>query len=106
MGKEKYLLNEELKYLINALAPTSTLMIYQHLSRDRNRHEDMVEKKLNQVNACCHDTFICAYREDDLAFIFISKEERIHKRVFNVLNKYHSRSDKKFKSIRGKGQRG
>jgi hypothetical protein len=99
MGREKYLLNDELKYLISALAPTSTIMIYQHLSRNKKHHEDMVKKKLNQVNACCRDIFTCAYREDDLAFIFISKKEKIHKRVFSVLNKYHSRSDKKFKSI-------
>ena len=98
-GIEKYLLNDELKDLVNALAPTSALMIYQQLLYNKNLREEMVKKKLEQVYACCRDAFICAYREDDLAFIFISKEEKIHKSVFNVLKKYHSRSDKEFKSV-------
>lgn len=98
-GIEKYLLNDELKDLVNALAPTSALMIYQHLVPDKKRHIEMVDKKLKQASVSDSGVFVCAYREDDLAFIFMLKGEDVYKEIFSLLSKYHSDSTQKFKSI-------
>ena len=99
-GIERYLLNDELKDLVNALSPTSALMIYQHLELNKKRHIEMVDKKLEQVRISGSGVFVCAYREDDLAFIFLFKGEDIYEETYSLLNKYHSESTQKFKSIR------
>lgn len=97
-GPEKYLRNDELKYLLNSLDKTSAIMIYQQLQRNSNLRAQMLKKKLNQISKkCCSDIFLCAYTEDDLAFIFVSKQENIHIKLANVLNKYYTESDNRFR---------
>jgi len=90
-GRDKYLLNAELGKLIEALPDSSCLVIYQHLQRNKKRHELDVEKKLNQVRAVEASLYIGAYREDDLVFIFISKKNNVHEEVFAALTKYHKK---------------
>ncbi len=69
MGREKYILNGELRDLYNVLDDSSVLMIYQHLSYDKHKHEDDVNKKINQAIKASECPYVMAYREDDLAFL-------------------------------------
>ncbi|MDI6817353.1 MAG: hypothetical protein QME41_09245 [Actinomycetota bacterium] len=73
MGREKYILNGELAMLTQALDSTSVLMIYQHLPNNKHIHEVSVHKKLKQAIVASGCSWVLAYREDDLAFIFIAK---------------------------------
>lgn len=98
MGREKYILNRELQFLISKIDPSSVLMLYQHLPNNKHLHEKSVAKKLQQVRSANESAFACAYREDDLAFLFVSKKENIHKQIQTMLKKYHANSNNKYKS--------
>ncbi len=99
MGREKYILNEEIKFLYNHLASSSVLMVYQHLPKNKNIHHEAVRKKLSQLQSASGGTFVCAYREDDLAFLFIAKDQRLFNELRNILNDYHDKSQHKLKSL-------
>jgi hypothetical protein len=87
-GREKYILNNELKTLFGWLDPESILMIYQHLPRDRSRCFDATQKKLLQARSVCNTELACAYREYDLAFVFVAKSKEIFKQLLDLLDKY------------------
>lgn len=99
MGKQKYLLNDELEKLIRFLAPTSALMVYQHLPYNKHMHERTVESKLSRMRAFSMRPFVCGYREDDLSFIFISKTKELYKDIVGVLNDYYSKSTERYRSV-------
>ena len=99
MGCEKYILNRELSYLIETMADSSVLMIYQHLTRDKTKQSSAVTKKIAQVHTVSSSAFACAYREGDLAFLFVSKKNSLHKKIAGVLRRYHAKSGHKFKSV-------
>lgn len=101
MGPEKYILDGELAGLIAALTPSSVLMIYQHLPNNKHIHAQSVEKKLAQVHGVDAGVFACAYREDDLAFLFISKRQPLHDEMRGVLAGYLDRSTHPYKSVHG-----
>ena len=98
-GREKYLLNDELKFLINGIDPSSVLMVYQHLPNNKHMHMKSVGKKLEQVRSANPTAYTCAYREDDLAFLFISKEKELHEEIQDLLANYHANSNCKYKSL-------
>lgn len=100
-GREKYILNTELNDLIEALSGSSVMMIYQHLQRNKTRHYLDVEKKIGQVKSINAFVFVSAYREDDLAFIFIAKTPETHNDIFCVLRQYHAKSTHKYRSVHG-----
>jgi len=87
-GSEKYILDDELKTLFDWLNHESVLMIYQHLQRNSKMHLVATQKKLLQAKSACESEFACAYRENDLAFIFLTKSKRIFKDLQDVLDKY------------------
>jgi len=94
----KYILDKELGNLIESLHPTSALLVYQHLPRNMHWHATTVDKKI----ACTKECFglhVSAYREGDLAFIAMTKSERVRKEVDGVFADYHQRSDHRFKSL-------
>lgn len=99
MGREKYILNYELQFLISEVHKSSALMLYQHLPNNKHLHEESVTKKLQQVHSADKSAFACAYREDDLAFLFVSKNKELHKKIQTILNKYHASSNNKYKSL-------
>jgi hypothetical protein len=99
MGREKYILNGEIKGLVQALDSTSVLMIYQHLQRNRHKHEDSVQKKLHQANKASGSSLVLAYREDDLAFIFITKSNKIFEKMREGLDSYYKISGHAYKSM-------
>jgi hypothetical protein len=98
-GAAKYILDDELKELFDWVNPASILMIYQHLPRDKRKHLCSSRKKLLQVQSVCKTNFTCAYREDDLAFIFVAKSEKMLKQLLFFLNNYHEKSANTRKSI-------
>jgi hypothetical protein len=49
MGREKYVLNGEFRYLHNVLDSSSVLMLYQHLPNNKHKHEEAVNKKISQA---------------------------------------------------------
>jgi len=98
-GREKYVLNNELDILISELDPSSVLMLYQHLPRNIDQHHPGTEKKLRQAKTRRGVLHACAYREDDLAFLFIAKQPDLHSEIKQLLMAYHSNSGHKFKSI-------
>jgi len=101
-GREKYLINNELSQLVDRMDNTSVLMIYQHLSRNRNDHDAGVQKKMAQViKAAPEDVLVCAYRENDLSFLFVMKMHEQYQEVFRILNSYHEKSTTAYKSIYG-----
>jgi hypothetical protein len=99
MGPEKYILNGELRELFMQLDPESLLMIYQHLPNNEHIRIEAVQKKLKQVQSVCYGALTCAYREADLAFIFVTKSQEIFKQLGHLLNKYNKKSNHKYKTI-------
>lgn len=98
-GAEKYLLNTELELLLTGLHTTSVLMVYQHLTRDKNKQQEGVNKKLAQVRKAYPSIYACAHREGDLAFLFLAKSKRLIDEVFHVLDSYHERCTHHYKSL-------
>ena len=101
MGPEKYILDGELGALIETIPSSSVLMIYQHLPNNKHIHVQSVEKKLTQVRRVNSAACVCAYREDDLAFLFVSKGQDLHQEVRSVLRGYHDGSSHPLKSLHG-----
>jgi hypothetical protein len=99
MGREKYILNCELSKLVKHLADTSVLMIYQHLPKNKDIHEKSVLKKLNQAIHATSCKLVLAYREDDLAFVFIMKDDATYITLSNLLVSYYENSGHVYKSI-------
>ncbi len=90
IGRDKYLLNEELSRLLESMNDSSVLMIYQHLPRNRHHHEKNVLKKMEQARTCHSGSHLCTYRENDLAFLFIAKKKKLYERLFQALKTYLS----------------
>lgn len=99
MGREKYILDPELRFLIDQIAPSSVLMIYQHLPKNKHIHAESVERKLAQVRGIHPTVHTCAYREDDLAFIFVSRHLSRHHEILGLLTPCYARSLHKYKSL-------
>ncbi len=99
MGREKYILNNELEFLISEIDPSSVLMLYQHLPRNKDQHHSGTENKLRQVRTRKGPVHACAYREEDLAFIFISKQPALHSEIKRLIASYHANSGHKWKSV-------
>ena len=102
MGREKYILNSELKFLIDELDCSSVLMLYQHLPNDKNNHKTATERKLEQVRSVDRKVYTCAYREDDLAFLFVLKEKWLYEEIRSILERYHVKGICKYKSLHEK----
>ena len=100
MGVEKYLLDDELNQLFAWLSPASVLMTYQHLPRDRKRHIPSIDEKLKQVQSVCRNGFACAYREEDLAFLFVTGSRELFQRLFVHLGRYYDESANSHKALR------
>jgi hypothetical protein len=99
MGRDKYILNKELENINRLLDISSILMIYQHLPNNKHIHEESVYKKINQAIEVSGTPFVIAYREDDLAFLFIAKDEALFLKLSNLLEGYHINSGHVYKSI-------
>ncbi|MEI9477823.1 MAG: hypothetical protein WCO26_14775 [Deltaproteobacteria bacterium] len=84
----KYILNDELKTLFGWLNPESILMIYQHLQWNAHKHICDTQKKLDQARSVCNTKLACAYREYDLAFLFVAKSKEIFTQLQDLLDKY------------------
>jgi hypothetical protein len=97
MGPEKYLLDDELSEMYKWLHPESIIMVYQHLPKDKRRHSEAVHSKVTQARSVCCGAFICAYREDDLAFVFLAKTAQRAARLHDVLSRYDESSSHKYK---------
>ena len=75
-------------------------MVYQHLPNNKHKHIDAVKEKLNQVKKIGNGkVYTFAYREDDLAFIFISKTKEVHEEIIGILKNYYKNSHHKYKSL-------
>ena len=99
MGTDKYILNAELKKLGQSLASSSVLMIYQHLPNNKHIHEEYVNKKIKQAIEASGCPLVLAYREDDLAFLFVVKNEALFSELCSQLEDYHGNSGHVYKSI-------
>lgn len=99
MGREKYILNDELKKLSQSLDDSSVLMIYQHLPNNKHIHEECVCKKIKQAVEASDCSLVLAYREDDLAFLFIVKSEVLFSKLSDQLENYHRNSGHVYKSM-------
>ena len=99
MGAEKYILNGEFRFLCNALDDSSVLMVYQHLPNNKHQHEVAVSKKINQAIKASGCPFVMAYREDDLAFLFVVKNESAYLSLCETINLYFVNSGHKYKTI-------
>ena len=85
--------------MFKSLHPESAMMVYQHLPNDKRVHSEATRKKLNQAQLVCCGAMTCAYREDDLAFVFIAKSAQLFKSVEDFLLMYHEKSKEKYKEI-------
>jgi len=74
-------------------------MVYQHLPRNKKEHTKATQKKLKQAHSVCGGSFIVAYREDDLAFVFVAKATETFRCLQQFLSVYHQRSKNKYKEI-------
>jgi hypothetical protein len=99
MGPEKYILNRELEDMFRNLHTESAMMVYQHLPNDKWVHSEATRKKLKQVKSVCLEAMTCAYREDDLAFVFIAKSVHLFRKLEHFLSMYNAKSKDKYKEI-------
>jgi hypothetical protein len=99
MGREKYILNNEIKKLSELLDEFSVLMIYQHLPNNKHIHKESVNNKIKQASEASGCSLVLAYREDDLAFLFIAKSKATFSELRAQLECYHESSDHQYKSI-------
>jgi hypothetical protein len=99
MGPEKYILNDELHDIFRKLDPESLLMIYQHLPNNKHNHISATMNKLEQVHSVCSNALTCAYREDDLAFVFVATSKKLFMDLLVFLKKYHENSKHQYKTI-------
>jgi hypothetical protein len=97
--REKYILNGEISLLHNHLDPSSILMIYQHLQNNKRLHESDVIRKLEQLKASHENARVCGYREDDLVFLFLSKDENVFRPLCDTLRDYCLKSGHERKSL-------
>ncbi len=93
------MLNGETAFLYQMLDESSILMIYQHLPNNKHIHKEAVEKKIAQASSSTGSNLICSYREDDLAFIFVVKNNRIFDSLLKLIKEYYTGSGHRFKSI-------
>jgi hypothetical protein len=98
-GREKYILNHEIELLYEKLDHSSVLMVYQHLPNNKHVHEESVLKKMIQLKASKENSLVCGYREDDLAFLFMAKDDELFTRLYSNLSNYYAKSDHKYKSL-------
>lgn len=99
MGREKYLLNSEVENLYKRLDRSSLLMIYQHLPNNKKIHQSSVDNKIAQIRLATAGTMACAYREDDLAFLFMAKATARFAALRDCLQAYHEGSQHRYKSL-------
>ncbi len=97
--REKYLLYHELGQIVAEMDASSVLMIYQHLQRNSKRHDIDIQTKMKQAMATVEDAFASAYKESDLAFLFISKSGARHTEISGLLNQYYEESAVKHRSV-------
>jgi hypothetical protein len=98
--REKYILNEDLVCLLGYLSDSSMYVIYQHLQRNRNKHIQDIERKLTAFCNFDPEVFVRIYFEDDLAFLFATKNFVIYSKVKTIIDEYCSRSTIKHKGAR------
>lgn len=89
---EKYILNNEMRDLLKQLSSSSMFVIYQHLQRNSNKHESDIRNKHDSLLKIDEALNIAFYREKDLAFMFITKNDSIYKSLINALSVYKHRS--------------
>lgn len=89
---EKYILNDEMPDILNQLSETSVFVIYQHLQFNSKKRESDVERKIEVISNMAAGVKVSAYREKDLAFLFISKSRDVEERIRLALEKYLSQS--------------
>ena len=89
---EKYILNNEMRDLLKQLSSSSMFVIYQHLQRNSNKHESDIRNKHDSLLKIDEALKIAFYREKDLAFMFIAKNDSIYKSLINALSVYKHRS--------------
>lgn len=99
MGPEKYLLDYELKSLFESAGRRSAFMIYQHLQRNSTRHDQDVRKKIEQARNATGSEHVLAYREEDLAFIFVLTDDSISHTLGASLREYDARSSNSRRAI-------
>jgi hypothetical protein len=99
MGREKYILNDELAKLSQTLDSSSALMIYQHLPNNKHIHEGFVCRKIEQAVEASGCRSVLAYREDDLAFLFIVKSKALFIELSNQLENYYGNSGHVYRSM-------
>ncbi|MCP4671395.1 MAG: hypothetical protein GY857_08805, partial [Desulfobacula sp.] len=75
---EKYILNEEMPHLLEGLSETSIFVIYQHLQHNSKKHEADMARKIKALLSMDVGVKVSAYREKDLAFLFIAKSNEVH----------------------------
>ena len=99
MGRDKYILDSEIELLYDHLDPSSVLMIYQHLPNNKHVHEVSVTKKIKQLRSSNKDSHVCGYREDEVVFLFMSKDATLFTHLSSTLTNYHSKSEHRYKSL-------
>lgn len=87
------------KLVKHSLDSSSVLMIYQHLPNNKHIHEESVCKKIKQAVEASDCSSVLAYREDDLAFLFIVKSEALFLELRNQLENYHGNCGHVYKSM-------
>jgi hypothetical protein len=91
-GAEKYILNSELRHLYQTMDKSSVLMIYQHLQFNKHKHEGDVRKKVIQASEATQCPYVLAYREDDLAFLFLTKNRGKFSPFCKIIESYEASS--------------
>ena len=90
--KEKYILNNEIRTILNKISPSSMFVIYQHLQWNRKKHEQDIKNKCNALMEIEPTLNVSVYREKDLAFLFITKSSALRKTISSTLNAYCQKS--------------
>jgi alkylated DNA nucleotide flippase Atl1 len=90
--KEKYILNEDLFNLFLNLSNSSMYIFYQHLQWNTKKHVEDIERKTKVLESSDPRLLIAIYYENDLAFVFATKNIFIYDKINKALDDYHSKS--------------
>ncbi|MDP6942217.1 MAG: hypothetical protein QGH51_09355 [Planctomycetota bacterium] len=96
---EKYILNDEMSKILSKLSDSSAFVIYQHLQRNSKLHGADIKRKINAISSMEPSIKVSVYKEKDLAFLFLAKDNQVYRRLVVALNKYNRGSSIKQRGL-------
>jgi len=96
-GLEKYLFVSELEHLFRRASASTTLVVYQHLQKDKRRVRDDLRRRLRIVLQALHTTTATAVSDGEVAFL-VTAREQAGEHAARLISDYASRHELAFEA--------